>query len=372
MKMRRKTIFGGLSCMCFVFFLYNFLPCENGPKAYMVPKEQIKYIYDHNQKAIPYDKNMPIIFIGGMPRSGTTLMRVMLDAHPEVRCGEETRVIPRILGMRTHWQRSETEKRRLNEAGITDDVIDSAITAFMLEVIAKHGEAAPRLCNKDPFTLKSSLYLSKLFPNSKFLFMIRDGRAVVHSIISRKVTITGFDLSSYRNCLKKWNQAMESMYAQCLHVGSGHCMPVYYEQLSLHPELWMKRILEFLDLPWNNSVLHHEDFVGKPGGISLSKTEKSSDQVIRPVNVEALSRWVAHIPQQDKTDMATIAPMLKTLGYDPFANPPDYGKPDPRVADNTMHIKQNFDFWKNRELEIMTSEKLHQRRKSSMDSEPPS
>ena len=44
-----------------------------------------------------YDRNSPIIFIGGVPRSGTTLMRAMLDAHQEVRCGEETRVVPRIL-----------------------------------------------------------------------------------------------------------------------------------------------------------------------------------------------------------------------------------------------------------------------------------
>lgn len=39
----------------------------------------------------------PLIFIGGHPRSGTTLLRAMLDSHPDVRCGEETRIIPRIL-----------------------------------------------------------------------------------------------------------------------------------------------------------------------------------------------------------------------------------------------------------------------------------
>jgi hypothetical protein len=47
-------------------------------------------------------RKIPFIFVGGMPRSGTTLMRAMLDAHPAVRCGEETRVIPRILQMRNH------------------------------------------------------------------------------------------------------------------------------------------------------------------------------------------------------------------------------------------------------------------------------
>lgn len=50
----------------------------------------------------PVDRSLPLIFIGGMPRSGTTLARAMLDAHPLVRCGEETRVIPRVLSMYSH------------------------------------------------------------------------------------------------------------------------------------------------------------------------------------------------------------------------------------------------------------------------------
>lgn len=38
-----------------------------------------------DQKAFTYNREMPLIFIGGVPRSGTTLMRAMLDAHPDVR-----------------------------------------------------------------------------------------------------------------------------------------------------------------------------------------------------------------------------------------------------------------------------------------------
>ena len=81
-------------------------------------------------------------------RSGTTLMRAMLDAHPDVRCGEETRVVPRLLQMRSHWKKSQKESMRLEEAGLTDDVLASAISSFILEVVARHGEPAPRLCNK--------------------------------------------------------------------------------------------------------------------------------------------------------------------------------------------------------------------------------
>lgn len=66
-------------------------------------------------------------------------------------------------------------------------MLNSAIAAFIVEVVAKHGEPAKRLCNKDPFTMKSAVYLSELFPRAKFLLMVRDGRATVHSIITRKV-----------------------------------------------------------------------------------------------------------------------------------------------------------------------------------------
>ena len=86
--------------------------------------------------------------------------------------------------------------------------------------------------------------------------------------------------------------------------------------------------------------------------LSVGRTEKSTDQVIKPVNVEALSKWVGNIPEDVVKDMHQIAPMLMTLGYDPHANPPNYGKPDPQVADNTLHIKTNADFWQQKEKDI--------------------
>lgn len=68
------------------------------------------------------------------------------------------------------------------------------------------------------------------------------------------------------------------------------------------------------------------------------RVERSTDQVIKPVNVEALSKWVGKIPADVVRDMAVIAPMLIQLGYDPHANPPNYGRPDPKVLDNTRRV----------------------------------
>nr|CAB3267200.1 protein-tyrosine sulfotransferase 1-like [Phallusia mammillata] len=281
--------------------------------------------YTYQKKVATYDKNMPLIFIGGMPRSGTTLMRAMLDAHPDVRCGQETRIIPRILGMRANWLKSPKERVRLEEAGVSKEVINDAITQFILEVIVKHGHPAQRLCNKDPFTLKSINYLKELFPNSKFILMLRDGRATAHSIISRQVTISGFDITSYRDVLTKWNRAIETMYVQCNEVGLSVCLPVHYEQLVLQPVNEMHRILSFLGVSWNPVVLNHEKHISN---ISLSNLEKSTDQVQRALYLDALTSWFGHIPDDVERDMAHIAPMLHHLGYDPNNRRPSYGQPD--------------------------------------------
>ncbi|KAK4875807.1 hypothetical protein RN001_012229 [Aquatica leii] len=348
---RRAVLCGGLLLCIAALVLRLGLLCytENLPPSAMVAPE--KYVVGSDLKTYEYNRDMPLIFIGGVPRSGTTLMRAMLDAHPDVRCGQETRVIPRLLQLRYHWLKSEKESLRLEQAGITKEVLDSAIAAFTLEIIARHGEPAPRLCNKDPLTIKMGTYVVELFPNAKFLFMVRDGRATVHSIISRKVTITGFDLTSYRQCLRKWNSAVEAMNNQCKEIGHERCLRVPYEQLVLHPKTWMERVLKFLDLPWNETVLHHSDYINK--GIILSKVERSSDQVIKPINLEALTKWVGNIPEDVVKDMADIAPMLSVLGYDPYANPPLYGKPDSIVANNTKEIAKNKASWDQRAKEML-------------------
>jgi len=80
--------------------------------------------------------------------------------------------------------------------------------------------------------------------------------------------------------------------------------------------------------------------------------EKSTDQVIKPVNLEALGRWVNAVPTDVRRDIHKIAPMLSRLGYDADAYPPSYGQADALVANNTLLVKQNEEYWQHRVHDI--------------------
>lgn len=64
---------------------------------------------------------------------------------------------------------------------------------------------------------------------------------------------------------------MKTMLKECEELGPDKCLKVKYEDLVLHPKPEMEKILKYLGLPWMDEVLHHEQYINKPGGVSLSK-----------------------------------------------------------------------------------------------------
>ena len=79
--------------------------------------------------------------------------------------------------------------------------------------------------------------------------------------------------------------------------------------------------------------------------------------MIKPVNLDALTKWVDAIPHDVKQDMSSIAPMLAKLGYDPYAYPPHYGDASQFVSDNTHDIRANEDYWRQRTRAIQKGNK---------------
>ncbi len=220
------------------------------------------------QAQVWYNQSAELIWVGGCPRSGTTLGRAMLDAHPAIRCGEETHMIPLILDFHAKHLSSSFMKNRLAEAKVTGEVLGDALGAYLLTIIWKHGSEAERLCNKDPMVLNHMEMVLDIFPNSLFVMMVRDGRAVCHSMITREVNILGFDTETYRGCLTNWNMLVERQHQKCLWVGPDRCRVQHYEDLVINAEPEMHELLSFLGVDWDEAVLHHTDKIGD--SVSLS------------------------------------------------------------------------------------------------------
>ena len=153
-----------------------------------------------------YDRNSSLLFIGGVPKSGTTLLRVLLDAHPSVRCGPESHIFIDVLKLRYEWINFDHLAKRNAAAGVTREIINNAVAAFILEVVARHGDPADLICSKEPFLMTQGGYLAHVFPNARLIHVVRDGRDVSYSLVSRKLEFPPFTPDNHRQNLKQWSK----------------------------------------------------------------------------------------------------------------------------------------------------------------------
>ena len=213
-------------------------------------------------------RDVPVVFIGGHPRSGTTLMRVLLDAHPSFHCGQETHIIPDLLTLRRKFSRGRN-LNRLREAGLDLDIINTTIAESILKIIKSRADSK-RPCNKDPFALKHIPYLAQVFPHAQFILMARDARAVLHSIRANNIRISRFPRTN-SEALRRWNKILDVMFKDCLRLGYKRCKVVHYESLVLKPRSVLREVFRFLRTSWSETVMNHTGYLDKSGGILLSR-----------------------------------------------------------------------------------------------------
>ncbi|KAK5983660.1 Protein-tyrosine sulfotransferase, partial [Trichostrongylus colubriformis] len=97
---------------------------------------------------------------------------------------------------------------------------------------------------------------------------------------------------------------------------------VYYERLVQRPADEARRILHFLDVPWSDDVLNHQEKIGDK--IHLNPQEFSTSQVKEKVNEKALTSWYGCYSDDLLKKIDELAPMLRKLGYDTSSDQPDY------------------------------------------------
>jgi hypothetical protein len=189
------------------------------------------------------------IFIVGCQRSGTTLLRLILDAHPRLSVGPETRFLDDLAKV------TDEEWPRIEPYGLPREYFHERFAQmfhdFQIDYAHRRGKA--RWGDKSPrYTLRIP-FLNQLFPNCQIIHVIRDGRDVVTSHRER------WGYASAYKATAKWQRYIEAARAAGAELGPSRFTEVRYEALVADPEPELRALLEFLGEPWDDAVLHHED-----------------------------------------------------------------------------------------------------------------
>lgn len=255
-----------------------------------------------------------IIFIGGYRRSGTTLIRAILDVHPSVSCGPETRIIPKLLTFLKDTYKDTWFSFKFKHSGLSESTMDTATSLFIRHLLQNHVETSERLCAKDPDILHHMEFLHRLFPKAKFVYMVRDGRASTFSLLEKRKENKTFE--NFIRYFRDWNQVNEIFYAQCKSIGERFCKMVKYEDLVQEPKRTISELVKFLDITWTNDFLRHNEFVGDK--IVVSKVEWSTEQIKKPIYKESLVNWVGKVENYDRGVVEKESGFIKMLGYNVF------------------------------------------------------
>ena len=260
------------------------------------------------------DGQSQFVFIGGAGRSGTTLFRAMLDAHQDIHCGPESKLVPAICMLRNEWWK--THQGDLKAAGVNEEILDAAVGGFVSALLNGLGQDKECVADKTPHNLLYMEQLSRSFPRARFIHLIRDGRAVAASLVRQdwKDLATGESVhycKDLASAASYWSDMILRVRSQIGCV-PGRYLEVHYEDLVSDPEAVMKKVLAFLGQAWDPSVLSHE----KNADLHLSQLESSSEDVAVAIHQDAVDKWRQELNEVQLEELTQIAgETLKWLGY---------------------------------------------------------
>jgi hypothetical protein len=288
----------------------------------------------------------PAPFVVGAPRSGTTMLRLMLDAHPDLAIPPETYFITKAA---KRWNRprkalrrrdpvelyletvtehkrwpdfhldAEAFRERVREARPED--LGDAVRAFYEMYAEKVGK--PRWGDKTPFYVRKMEVIEEVLPEARFIHLVRDGRAVALSIKD-----LWFGPDTIPECAEFWVARIDEAREKAKAVD--HYIEVRYEDLVRDPEPELRRIAEFVELPWDERMVRYYEHVDEriaietppeevaPDGrvVSTEERKKIMENVSRPPDPSRVDRWKTDMAAEDRAAFEAIAgPRLRELGY---------------------------------------------------------
>jgi tetratricopeptide (TPR) repeat protein len=258
--------------------------------------------------AAPSAEGSPI-FIVGFPRSGTTLLEQVLDAHPSLASMDETRFMHDAIDCMVKEGCGYPGRLAAMSATLQSELRDRYWSLVRSKVDLQPGQ---RLVDKNPLNLLALPAIRRLFPHSRILVAVRHPCDVILSCYMQHFSATDFVLlcrdlpslaTAYRRAFDCWYREAEILKPAA--------REVRYEALVSGFEAEVRGIAGFLGLGWTDAMLEpgrhaeHKGFIGTP----------SYSQVVQPVHTRSIGRWKSY-ESHFAGVLPTLQPYFDRWGYD--------------------------------------------------------
>jgi sulfotransferase family protein len=293
------------------------------------------------------EPSAPAPFVVGVGRSGTTLLRMMLDAHPELAMPPETHFINPVIqasGKLRFNPRTATkaivgdQRRRWNDFGLDEaDLLarfqavkpfnpTDALRAFYTLYAEKHGK--PRWGDKTPDYIRKMKKISKTLPEARFIHVIRDGRDAGLSQNAR-IAKRGKDGVPPKEMARRWRKRIVKSRIDAADVE--HYIEVRYEDLIGDTEGVLRRICEYVELDYDPAMLRYHERASErlqemAGALPAKKgrPEREAGERVaahamttRPPDAERVAVWKREMSEAENAEFEAAAGyLLDELGYE--------------------------------------------------------
>jgi Tfp pilus assembly protein PilF len=259
-----------------------------------------------NDAGVPSLAESPI-FIVGFPRSGTTLLEQVLDAHPALVSMDEQPFLNRAIEeLRPLSIAYPAELGKLGAAQL-----QSLRAGYWKQVDRKAPlRMGQRLVDKNPFNLLRLPLIHRLFPNARTVLVVRHPCDVLLSCFFQHFRAPDLALlcRDLETLAQSYRRAFDFWYRELPLIGAA-TYELKYERFVDNLEGEARQLAAFLELPWDDALLSSAQHARAKGFISTP----SYTRVIEPVSARPVGRW-HHYERQFRDVLAVLEPYLERWG----------------------------------------------------------